>query len=74
MDMDTTMDVESTGINEEVMIKTPIRPGYTEQVFNNQTYVMPNVLGQREGLSLAQVEKPDLREALKMTGGVRFLD
>ena len=68
------MDVKSTGINEEVMIKTPIRPGYTEQVFNNQTYVMPNVLGQREGLSLAQVGKPDLREALKMTGGVRFLN
>lgn len=72
MDVDTTTDVEPTG---PFVTKLPIRPGYVEQVLNNTTYVVPKVLGQQlgEGLSLARIEKPDLREALEMTGGVRFL-
>ncbi len=74
MDMDTTTDVEPTGLNEEAVMKVPIRPGYMEQVLNDKTFVVPKVLGQQlgEGLSLARIKKPDLREALEMTGGVRF--
>jgi len=73
MDMDTTTDVEPTGLVAEA-VKLPIRPGYVEQVLNDETYVVPKVLGQQlgEGLSLARIEKPDLREALEMTGGVTF--
>jgi len=72
MDMDTTTDGEQTGPS---VMKLPIRPGYVEQVLNNKTYVVPKVLGQHlgEGWSLARIEKPDLREALEMTGGVRLL-
>ena len=32
MDMDTTTDVEPTGLNKEAVMKVPIRPGYMEQV------------------------------------------
>ena len=74
MDMDTTTDVDPTGLYVEAVMKLPIRPGYMEQVLNDKTYVVPKVLGQQlgEGLSLAWIEKPDLREALEKTGGVRF--
>src|ERR1700676_3473161 len=67
MDMDTT--------NKEASINRPIRPCFMEQVLNDKTYVVPKVLGQQlgEGLSLAWIEKPDLSEALEMSGGVRFL-
>jgi hypothetical protein len=60
--------------NKEAPINRPIRPGYMEQVLNDKTYVVPKVLGQQlgEGLSLARIEKPDLSEALDMSGGVRF--
>ncbi len=55
-------------------MKVLIRPGYMKQVLNNKTYVVLKILGQQlgEGLSLARIEKPDLREALEMMGGVRF--
>jgi hypothetical protein len=74
MDMDTTADVEPTGPLADDVMKLPIRPGYIEQVLNDKTYVVPKVLGEKlgEGLSLARIEKPDLREALEMTGGMHL--
>lgn len=60
--------METLGEGQEVLV--PLRPGYSEQIVNNETYIVPNVLGRSHGLSLARVAKPNMSEALKMPGGV----
>ena len=46
------------------------RPGYFVRSFENQSYVIPNVLEGQERLPLASVLQPDLREAMEMPPGV----
>jgi len=62
--------MEDAGSNEE-QIYVPIRPGYTEEIHNNQTYIRPSVLGTTPDLSrLAMIRKADLSQAVEMPGGV----
>lgn len=68
MDFHSSSDMETLGEGQEVLV--PLRPGYSEQTVDNETYIVPNVLGQSHGLSLARVVKPNLTEALETPGGV----
>lgn len=50
-----------------------IRPGYTEQIHDSQTYIRPSVLGPTPDLSrLAMTRKADLNQAVEMPGGVSW--
>jgi len=66
------MDIimEEVSSNEEEQTGIRMRPGSTEQIVNDQTYVGPSVFGPRPGLSLAKMKKPELRQAVEMPGGV----
>ena len=51
-----------------------VRPGYTEQIRDNQTYIRPSVLDPTADLSLlAMTRKADLSQAVEMPGGVSSL-
>jgi hypothetical protein len=51
-----------------------VRPGYTEQIRDNQAYIRPSVLDPTPDLSLfATTKKADLRQAVEMPGGVSLL-
>jgi hypothetical protein len=63
------MDIHmEDGTEEQTSIR--IRPGYTEQVLDNQTYVRPIVFGEGPDFPWATTRKPDLRQAVEMPGGV----
>jgi hypothetical protein len=61
MDDDT---VEKTSIR--------IRPGYTEHVHDNETFIRPNVFGPGPDLPWATTRKPDLSQAVEIAGGVGY--
>jgi hypothetical protein len=68
----TIMDIhmEDAGSNEEP-ISIRIRPGYTEEIHNNKTYIRPSVLGTAPNLArMAMIKKADLSQAVEMPGGV----
>jgi len=51
-----------------------VRPGCTEQIRDNQTYIWPSVLDPTPDLSLlAMTRKADLSQAVEMPGGVSLL-
>jgi len=62
---DAGSEEEQTGIR--------IRPGYTEQICDNQTYIRPNVFGPGPDLPWATIKKPDLSQAVEQAGGVSYL-
>ena len=56
---------------ENPHITFPPRSGYSIQISQDKTYVVPTILEQ-EGLSLGPVEMPDLTEAFEQEGGVSY--
>jgi hypothetical protein len=67
----TIMDIymEDAGTDEE-QTGIRIRPGYTEQIRDNQVYIRPSVFGSGPEFPLATTKKPDFSQAVEMPGGV----
>jgi hypothetical protein len=64
------MDSHMQDIENNEARQSRMRPGFSDQIINNQKFTAPTVFGPEPGLSLAMRKKPDLSQAREMPGGV----